>query len=780
LLGSKAKAQDPGNPFRGLQAFSEKHADYFHGREAEVDAFLERMREAPVLPVVGPSGAGKSSFVQAGVIPRVREQGPWMVVQMRPGSDPFRALASRLDNMITVAGEDSLSLLPTLELGPEGDVEVIQREQMSLKDIHSESVKELPLDQQLRESRLFLSMLLDRLAIRLKSKVLLFVDQLEELYTMVEDPADQRLFMEAICSAADDPLGPARVIFTVREDFLSRVAGGPAVRSALSNVTVMRAPEPEAMEEILVRPVEALGYRYENPAMVQKMIQEAGQDQASLPLLQFAARMLWERRDRKRKVLTEAAYDKMNGVAGALATHADGVLDGLSPEDEEVVRDIMLRLVTPEGTRRILSWDAVLDGLPINAKEVLGRVIQARLISVRKSQELELAHESLVHTWARLSRWLDRSREDMSFLYDVGRAVEVWQDRGCREEEVWQGDALTEAVLALQRCKEKVPEPVARFIKAGQKKQARSLLRKRIGWGIVAVVVVLVMFVLVHQKEQAEEQRAKAQKGQAAALREGARAAVVRGDLLEARAKLRGSLEIQDSPLLRALWWRLSKDPLVWKKDFGATVYNVAFSPDGETTAAACQDKAVYLVDPRTRGVRVLRGHQDQVLSVAFSPDGNLLASGTWAGTVMVRDLKAGTTRVLRGHKAAVYFLAFSPQNRILASSSKDNTVRVWDLNAGSDPQILQGHTSGVNGVAFCPDGRCIVSGSSDKTVRIWDISRGTSQILTGHKAAVVGVAVSPDGKLIASASGNFSISPGNAIGVPTGLRRSAPPSCGH
>ncbi len=758
LSGGRSRVKDPSNPFRGLQAFSEKHADYFHGREAEIDAFLERARETPVLPVVGPSGAGKSSFVQAGVIPRVREQGPWMVVQMRPGSDPFGALASRLDSMITVAGEDSLSLLPTLELGPDGDPSLVEREQVSLKDIHSESVQELPLDQQLRESRMFLSLLLDRLAIRLKSKVLLFVDQLEELYTMVSDPADQRLFMEAICSAADDPLGPARVIFTVREDFLSRVTGGLTVRNALSHVTVMRAPEPEAMEEILVRPVEALGYEFEDQAMVQEMLIEAGQDQASLPLLQFAARQLWERRDRKRKVLPRKAHEAMGGVAGALAAHAEGVLKGLSPEDEEVVRDIMLRLVTPEGTRRVLSWVAVLDGLPPGAEEVLGRVIQARLISVRKSQdsgdtELELAHESLVHTWAKLARWLERSREDLSFLYDVGQAVEVWEKRGCREDEVWQGDALTEAALALQRCKEKIPEPVARFLNAGKQKQARSALRRRIGWGLVALAVVVVMFVLVHQKEQADKQRIAAQEGRAAALREGARAAVVRGDLLEARAKLRGSMELQDSPLLRALWWRLSKDPLVWKRDFGATVYGVAMSPDGKTAAVACQDKSVYLIDLRTRGVRILRGHKDQVFSVAFSPNGRLLASGTWSGDVMVRDLVAGTLRPLRGHTNAVYFLSFSPDSRLLATGSKDHTIRVWNMTRGGDPRVLRGHSKGVNGVVFCPSGRCLASGSADKTVRVWDLATGKARILKGHDGSVTGLAASPDGKLLASAS---------------------------
>src|SRR5690606_36428614 len=46
--------------------------------------------------VVGAAGAGKSSFVQAGVIPRLREQERWLVLLLRPGNRPFLNLADRL------------------------------------------------------------------------------------------------------------------------------------------------------------------------------------------------------------------------------------------------------------------------------------------------------------------------------------------------------------------------------------------------------------------------------------------------------------------------------------------------------------------------------------------------------------------------------------------------------------------------------------------------------------------------------------------------------------
>ncbi|MFH0902763.1 MAG: serine/threonine-protein kinase [Pseudomonadota bacterium] len=105
--GSRHEQSDR-SPFRGLMPFAERHRDCFYGREREIGAFLEAMREHAVLPIVGPSGAGKSSFVQAGVIPRLREQGPWVVLQMRPGSEPFLNLAVRIQRSETKHGLTSM------------------------------------------------------------------------------------------------------------------------------------------------------------------------------------------------------------------------------------------------------------------------------------------------------------------------------------------------------------------------------------------------------------------------------------------------------------------------------------------------------------------------------------------------------------------------------------------------------------------------------------------------------------------------------------------------
>ena len=750
------------HPFPGLLPFNEKHAPMFHGRDEELGTFLERLRREPVLPVVGPSGAGKSSFVHAGVIPRLREQGPWRVLHLRPGADPLRALGATVEELMTLTGEQSDALLPTYEALPSAPTEAAAGGK-TLAGVGPGGADPPPVHELLREHPAYLSLILERLAAKLRCRVLLFVDQLEELYTLGSDPEGGRAFMEAVCAAADDPLGPNRVIFTLREDFLGKVAGGAPVRAAMSRVTLIRTPEPDQLRQILTRPVEARGYAYSDEDLVPEMIQAAGQEQASLPLLQFTARMLWERRDRKTRRLTRQAYDQLGGVAGALARHADGVLAALPAEEMAVARDILLRLVTPQETRRVVGWDELLDGLPATGAGLLDRLVKARLLSARKTvlgdedtAEVELAHESLIYTWGRLSRWIDRSREDLAFLEEVDQAAQLWSRRGLRHEEVWSGDALKDARRALSRCEAPVPQRVRQFLDAGQRKESRRTRTRRVLTALFALAVVGVMLVLLHQREQADEQRLEARKQLAEARREGARAALMRGDLFEARAKLRGALQTKDSALARVLWWRVSQDPLVWRKRLGSMVFSVAYAPDGELIAAVGQDKVIYLIDPVTRETRAtIRGEWDQILSVAFAPGSRKIAIGTWSGDIFIRDIEEGASLPLRGHKSAVYGLAFSPDGRWLASGGMDRTARMWDLSAPGTGRVLPGNPVNTYQVAFRPDGKQLAAAGEDGVVRLWDLTRAAAkpQLLKGHRGLVFGVDYSPDGERLASAS---------------------------
>jgi len=580
--------------------------------------------------------------------------------------------------------------------------------------------------------------------------------------------------------AADDPGGPVRVVFTTRDDFVGRLAEVATARQVLGHTTVLRRPEPAALEEILVRTVGAVGYRFEDDELPRQMAAEVQGERAALPLLQFAAHLLWQRRDEAAKTLGRAAYEDMGGVAGALAHHADGILEGMNDTQIAAARLLLLRMVTSDGTRQTRPRGELVEGLGAEVEEVLGRLIDGRLVAARRSldrrvrrgrgdeAELELVHDSLIRTWGQLARWIDETREERAFLDDVMPAAERWDRRGQHADALWQGDVLADAVRSARRCSGAVPDPIPAFLDAGlAREQQRQTTRRALTIGAISLLalVAVAMSALTYeaqkqrgvaeaQRSEADLQRNEAELQRAAVEREGAAAAFQRGDTVEARAKLRSSLETADSPGARALWWHLRRTPQAWLRELGTMVWAVDVAPDGSTVAVGAQDGLVHLIDVATGTPSALRGHRDQVFAVQYSPDGSLLASGAQDGEVRVRE--AATGRLVwraDGHEIRVDEVRFTPDGESLVSGSLDGTFAVWGARDGEPGQKFAWGEDGAEGFVLSPDGRQLAAAGHHGQLRVWNLADGqVAKTAIEGGAKIAGLAYHPDGSLLAAA----------------------------
>ncbi len=728
LARGRDAAEVTDGPFRGLFPFDEDHSALFFGRDVEVAALSEGLRFEPVQVVVGASGAGKSSFVQAGVVPRLRERGPLVVLRLRPGADPFLSLAAEIAREETgTAGEDARELAATLREAPQQ-----------------------------------LNLTLQRLAEQRGSAVLLVVDQLEELYTLGHDPGVRRAFMSAVCNAADVPELPVRVVLVLREEFLSAVADGAGVSDCLGAITVLRSPGREGLEETLIRPVAAAGLRFEDEALVRQMVDEVEGEPACLPLLQFTGQMLWERRDREGGLLTHEAYRAIGGVAGALAQHADGVLEGMTPVEIGQARALMLRLVTAEGTRRTVAREALLDGLEPAAHGVLRRLIAARLVTGRNSpdsgEELrEIVHESLVRAWGRLARWIDEGRDRRAMVGELEQAAALWHRRGCPADEVWQGDALRDAERLVALDEVELTGTARRFVLAGLVRQGRHQRRRRILTGVLVGQLVLVAVLLGLSALNAQRQRrdAEAARDQARVAEHDARTslawslaerAAATPGMHEATLYAAASLREQENPAARGLLAGLVNRPrpsLVWQSSPGMRCDDLALTPDGGRLLCLRQRAGLRVMDLGT-GIEAepVAPRDAGVTAMALAPSGDRLAVGHDDGATRLYDPATGElVGSLPGQRMAVTAVAWSADGSRLATMSADRSVLVRSGPDLAAEQRIGPACAGARGVALAGDRTAV--GCESGALEVWSPGEALAVILEGeHEAAVAGLAV--------------------------------------
>ncbi|HSC86895.1 MAG TPA: protein kinase [Polyangiaceae bacterium] len=479
-------------PYTGLRAFQEEDAACFFGRNSEIAAMVARVFDYPMLAVVGPSGSGKSSLIRAGVLPALRSSGTsWQMLVVRPGPQPMVALATMLHSLSETFAQAGEALVDPMNLAI-----------------------------RLRLEPGYLGQVLRKLAQHISGKCLLFVDQFEELYTLCDSPEQRKAFTQCLAGAADDAVSPVRLMISVRSDFLGRLSEDNQFMSEISRgLFFLGTPGREPLRQALVQPAEMVGYRFESEQIVEEMVSKLESTPGALPLLQFTAFQLWERRDAGRKLLTRQSYEAIGGVSGALATHADQVLAKQSPEARMICRALFLQLVTPERTRAVRELDDLYELVTDRTvlRQVLDDLVQSRLLVLNTGggngrATIEIVHESLIGAWLTLRRWLEESHEDGMFLEQLRAAARQWVNKNKDSGLLWTGEMAEELFGFRKRYKGELADTVKAFADAVQSAALRRVRVKKLltlaGVGtllglLAAAAVALV--VISQARKQAEQ-----------------------------------------------------------------------------------------------------------------------------------------------------------------------------------------------------------------------------------------------------------------------------------
>ena len=470
-------------PYRGLHSFGAQHARLFFGRENQTGQLANRVRRHPFVTVTGQSGCGKSSLLGAGVFPRLADH---RLVSLRPGPQPARALAAQLDDAL-YTDDMPRAFADVLETSPDA-----------------------------------LGVVLERSCRASGSRLILAIDQGEELFTLCDDDEQRDRFTRALASAGYDPDGPIRVVLSLREDFFARLATVEPLRGLYSRqVEIVTTPDRDALIRTLIAPASLFGYQLEDEELLADMVDPVVGEPAALALLQFCADQLWDARDRKWKRLTRAAYRRLGGVEGALATHAESVMAQLSPGQQRAARPLLLRLVTAEKTRAVVPRRELEAGAgdPVAAQAVVARLIDSRLLTVRESDSddagsVELVHEALIRHWDRLRDWLEEDHEFHIVRHRVASATAQWRAEGSGGDFLLgEGKPLADAERLLDAHPDLLSEHEVALIDASRRRMRRRTRLKQFaiaGLVVLAAAASVAAYLAAMQSERAQERQREA------------------------------------------------------------------------------------------------------------------------------------------------------------------------------------------------------------------------------------------------------------------------------
>lgn len=519
------------NPFPGLRPFGTEESYLYFGREGQSDEVLAILEKNHFVTILGSSGTGKSSLMFSGVIPTLhggfitKAGNEWEVITTRPGLSPIADLAKNFRLFI----ENN---------SPEYT-------ESALDNLINKNLFEATLR---RSSRGIIELYKSLKAFKGKN-LLIYFDQFEEIFRFRRHNGTKYIneslaYVNLILEAVNQSEVPIYIALSMRSDFLGDCEQFPDLTNKINESHYLIPQMTRDQKKLVIQGPVAVGNGTISNRLVQRLLNDMGDQPDQLPVLQHALMRSWDywsKNKHDEEPIDFIHYEAIGGVTEALSRHADEAYYELT-ENEKLICEKLFKTITEkrsdnDGIRRPTKLEdiaQIVDEEEIALKRIIdkfrqkGRALLTPRADIVLSGEsvIDISHEALMRVWYRLRNWVQEESESSQIYLRLSEAAQnyqqgngaLWRQPDLQLAIDWRNKTKPTLKWALQY--DKNFEAVISFLNRSEQayikeEETKELLQKKrlkrsrtiaSVLGVAAMVSIILVFFAFSQKLVADRQ----------------------------------------------------------------------------------------------------------------------------------------------------------------------------------------------------------------------------------------------------------------------------------